>query len=373
MKYFLIVGEASGDLHASNLMKALLDRDPDAQFMYVGGEKMRAVGGTCVARSEDLAYMGVIDVLLHYGDIHRGGVAVQAALLDFRPDVVVCVDYAGFNFRYILPYVKEKLPATKVVYYIPPKVWAWKKSRIATLRSRTDLVLCIFPFEVDFFAKHRLPQAKYIGNPSLDTIRDFERSDEVDGSSLPEKYIALLPGSRKSEIRANLPVMLEAAKAFPDYKVVIAGAPGASLSLYLSIPGVEKSDILFGETYQVVRYARVALVTSGTATLETALLGTPQVVCYAVRGGGLANFVFKHFFSVSYISLVNLIADREVVSELFGGLFRLDRIILALRSLLADGTERVEMLSSYAEVRRRLHTPHYAATTAAEEILALLR
>ena len=204
MKYFFVVGEASGDLHASNVMKVLKQRDAQAEFMFVGGPMMRSVGGVCVIPSEELAFMGFVDVLRHMGDIRRGGAKVQAALRVFCPDVVVCVDYAGFNFRYVLPFVKDVLPTPRCVYYIPPKVWAWKKGRIQTLRTYTDEVLCIFPFEVDFFVKNGLSQAKYIGNPSMDTIKDFEVSDKG-REALPDgRYIALVPGSRLSEIGRQL-------------------------------------------------------------------------------------------------------------------------------------------------------------------------
>ena len=372
MKYFFVVGEASGDLHASNMMKALKEMDPDAEFMFVGGPMMRSVGGACVIPSEKLAFMGFVDVLMHMGDIRKGASEVQMALKNFLPDVVICVDYAGFNFRYVLPFVKEKLPATKCVYYIPPKVWAWKKGRIQTLRTHTDEVLCIFPFEVDFFAKNGLSQAKYVGNPSVDAIKDFEADDNGREGLPKERYIALVPGSRLSEIRNNLPVMLRAARHFSEYKILITGAPGVPPSVYREIEGVRAEEVCFGETHRVIKYAEVALVTSGTATLETALIGTPQVVCYAVKGGGLANFVFKNFFSIPYISLVNIIAGEDVVKELYGRDFRVSKIVDYVAPLLYNEEVRMQMRQKYADIRIALETEHRASANAAKQVTRLL-
>lgn len=369
MKYFLIVGETSGDHHASGLMQALQLLDAEATFAFMGGPKMRAIGGTCVVRSEEMAFMGFKDVAKNYRTIRRNATLVQEYLRSYSPDVIICVDYAGFCFRYILPFAKSELPHAFVTYYIPPKVWAWKKHRIQMLRSHTDLVLTIFPFEVPFFERENLPHATYVGNPSLEQVQAFEAGD----TSLPpteRPYIAILCGSRISEIQNNLPRMLEACRHFPDYQIVVAGAPAVDASIYEPmIAGHEDVTLLFGRTYNILRHARVALVTSGTATLETALLGTPQVVCYSVAGGRLANFVFDHFFSVPFISLVNLIAEREVVRELYGGLFTTPRIVRELGPLLTDSPERSSMLTAYAEVRSRLSTAHPAALTAAQTII----
>lgn len=367
-----MVGEASGDLHASNMMKALKFRDTQAEFMFVGGPMMRRVGGICVISSEELAFMGFVDVLKHVGDIRRGASKVQEALKAFCPDVVICVDYAGFNFRYILPFVKKQLPTTKCVYYIPPKVWAWKKGRVQTLKTHTDEVLCIFPFEIDFFAQSALSQAKYIGNPSLDAIKDFEATDKGREGLPKEPYIAIVPGSRLSEIRNNLPVMLKAARHFPEYKVLITGAPGVSPSVYEKIEGITSEIVYFGDTHRIIKYAEVAFVTSGTATLETALIGTPQIVCYAVKGGGLANFIFKNFFSIPYISLVNIIADEEVVKELYGKEFRVSKIVDTVTPLLYDEEAREQIKQKYAGIRARLETTQRASENAALRVLKLI-
>lgn len=367
MKYFLVVGEASGDLHASGLMVALRRKDDDPTFAYMGGAYMRAQGGTCVVRSEDMAFMGFVDVLKNYRTIRDNARKVQDFLRSYQPDILICVDYAGFCFRYILPLARQELSTTLIVYYIPPKVWAWKKKRIKMLRSHTHMVLTIFPFEVPFFEREKLPNVRYVGNPSLEQIQRYERTSVGTTAPADTPYIAILCGSRVSEIRKNLPRMLEVCSAFPHYEVIIAGAPGVDASLYAPIIGDEsRVRLLFGQTYDIVRYARAALVTSGTATLETALLGTPQVVCYSVAGGYLANFVFRNFFTVPYISLVNLIAGREVVPELYGGLFTADRIISELTPLLSDTPERAAMLQGYRYVRNLLSTPAPAATTAAD-------
>lgn len=365
MKYFLVVGEASGDLHASNLMRALRQKDPESLFAFMGGPLMREEGGECIVRSEDMAFMGIVDVIKHLGTIREAARKVQSALLEQKPDVVICVDYAGFCFKYVLPFAKKYLPSSKVVYYIPPKVWAWKKHRINKLRTHTDMVLCIFPFEVDFFSHNNLPQARYVGNPTMESVQNYLNTNPKLEPSQPS--IALLCGSRQSEIKQNLPAMLRAGATFPDYKLIIAAAPGVPKTLYervIAETGVE-ADLVFGDTYGVVRQAKVALVTSGTATLETALLGTPQVVCYAVRGGGLANFLFKNFFTIPHISLVNLVASKEVVQELYGGLFTERNITQALTPLLHDSPERKEMLQDYKIIEQKLITNEPAAHVAA--------
>lgn len=368
MRYFFVAGEASGDLHASTVMQALSALDVNADFAYMGGAKMRALGGDCVVASESLAYMGVLDVVKNITKIQQAASKVQEGLLCYRPDIVVCVDYAGFCFRYILPFVREKLSNTKIVYYIPPKVWAWKKGRIKTLRSHTDLVLSIFPFEIPFFRQHQLPQVRYVGNPSLEEVDEYLRM------AIPKEeqpYIALLPGSRRSEVTQNLPTMLRVARSFPDMQIKIAGTTALPTEVYGELE--DREQLIIGDTYGVLRGARAALVTSGTATLETALIGTPQVVCYAHTAGKLANFVFERFFSTPFISLVNLVAEKEVVQELYGGLFQEDKIWGALSPLLSDGYQRAQMMEGYREVREKLQTESPSSTETAKAIFDLKR
>ena len=373
MRYYLSAGEASGDLHASRLMMALRRADSEAQFSFMGGPGMRAAGGECIIRSEELAFMGFKDVMLHYKEIQKAGKSVQKYLLESRPDVVICVDYPGFHFRYLLPFVHRHLPHTRLVYYIPPKVWAWKRYRIRQLRTLTDLVLCIFPFEVPFFEKYQLPQAKYMGNPSMDAVLSYLQSSRQPESE-ESPSLALVCGSRQSEIRKNLPTMLRVARDFPQYTPVIPVARGLPTQLFEEIHGIEHAKLVYNDTYGVIRRASAALVTSGTATLETALLGTPQVVCYAVGGGWLANWVFRHLFTAPYISLVNLNAGKEVVKELFGGKFTVKNIRSALAELLPDAKDplpRSTMLHEYDLLRDHLKPDRSVADTAAREILNL--
>lgn len=377
MKYFFVVGEASGDVHAAAVMRELKLLDPEASFVYMGGPMMRAEGGDCILPSEDLAFMGIVDVVKNLKTIQRGADLVQQKLLEVQPDRVICVDYGSFCFRYVLPFVRKNLPNTSITYYIPPKVWAWKKGRIKTLRSHTDQVLTIFPFEVPYFEEHNLPQAKYVGNPTAEAVRRYLTDHPRLNPRYPSKYIAVLCGSRRSEIEENLPTMLRVANSFPDHDVLIAMAPGVQRKLYEQIilgQGYardidERIHLISGDTLGVARQANAALVTSGTATLETALMGCPQVVCYAVKGGGLANIVFNKFFTIPYISLVNLIAGYEVVHEMYGGLFEEEKIWNTLAPLLYDSPERQRMLEGYKVVSSRLRTDIPTATEVARSLL----
>lgn len=366
MKYFFVVGEASGDLHTSRVMNALKRRDPSAHFAYMGGAKMRSEGGECVVASETLAYMGFLDVAKHLSQIRYAGRQVQQAIIDFAPDVVVCTDYASFCFRYILPFVRKHLPRTRIAYFIPPKVWAWKKGRVKRLAGDTDLVLCILPFEVDFLQKNGVRHCEYIGNPSYEEVQEF-LTKHTPKNSPP--YIALLPGSRASEVRQNLPLMSKVAGAFPDLDIKIAATSHLSKETYGDL--LNGTQLVWDEAYSVVQGATAALVTSGTATLETALLDTPQVVCYAHRMGVVSNYVFEHFFSVPFISLVNLIAGREVVPELFGGNFKGSKILDSLAPLTLDSKQRHEMLRGYADVRSAVATPIPSSHVTADALINL--
>ncbi len=301
MKYYLIAGEASGDLHASNLMAAIKTEDPHAEFRFFGGDLMRAVGGTLVKHYREMAYMGVIPVLLHARTILRNMRLCRDDIRAYRPDVVVLVDYPGFNLK-IARFVKTTLPIP-VYYYISPKIWAWKKYRIRSFRRYVDRMFCILPFEVDFFRSLDYP-VDYVGNPSVDAVAAFreaqrDRPDTFrnDHGLTDQPVLALLAGSRRHEIRRNLPVMLDVAARFPDLQAVVAGAPGLTADDYRSCLGERTTPkIIYGQTYHLLSHASAALVTSGTATLEAALFRVPQVVCYHVSGGRLVNFVFDRFF-----------------------------------------------------------------------------
>lgn len=374
MKYYLIVGEASGDLHASNLMKALKQEDPQAEFRFFGGDLMTAVGGTRVRHYKDLAYMGFIPVLLHLRTIFRNMDFCKQDIVAWQPDVLILVDYPGFNLK-IAEYVKRHT-SVPVYYYISPKIWAWKEYRIKNIKRDVDELFSILPFEVDFFQKHQYP-IHYIGSPCVDAVEAF-RSENQEGftefiscNHLKDKpIIALLAGSRKQEIKDNLIRMMEAAKMFPDYQFVVAGAPGIEPSFYQSYMN-EDAEIVFGQTYRLLQHAKAALVTSGTATLETALFRVPQVVCYYTAAGRLVSFLRRHILKVKYISLVNLIADREVVKELVADGMTVKNIQAELKKLLAETPEQKAMLDGYDRIIQILGKAG-ASERAAQEILRCL-
>ena len=369
MKYYLIAGEASGDLHASNLMKSLKTEDPEADFRFFGGDLMQSVGGVLVKHYSELAYMGIIPVLLHLPGILRNLRLCKEDVRAYRPDVVILIDYPGFNLK-MAKFVKTKL-CIPVYYYISPKIWAWKKYRIKLFRKYVDRMFCILPFEKDFYQSLDYP-VDYVGNPTVDAVAEFvhlhreKPNTFLNENGLTDKPIlAILAGSRKTEIKQNLPTMLAVAAGFDDYQPVIAGAPGLALPDYQRIIGEkDKTPIVFGQTYNLLQHSAVALVTSGTATLETALFRVPQVVCYHYSGGKLVNFVFKHFFHVPYISLVNLIAGKEVVQELFGAKFSYQSIRTELTRIIEDNDYRHQMLQGYNRVISLLDAPGASKRTA---------
>lgn len=351
MKYYLIAGEASGDLHASNLMKSIKDLDKDADFRFYGGEKMQAVGGTLVKHYRELAYMGFIPVLLHLRTILKNMRLCKQDIARWNPDVVILIDYPGFNLD-IAKFVKSKTDIP-VYYYISPKIWAWKEYRIKNIKRDVDELFSILPFEVEFFKKHNYP-IHYVGNPCVDAISNYlTSSKETDRDASPT--IALLAGSRKQEIKDNLAKMVRAANSFKDYKLVIAGAPNIDEDYYRKyIPEGISVEIVFGKTYDVLRHSTAALVTSGTATLETAILRVPQVVCYYTACGKFVSFLRKHLLKVPYISLVNLVANKEVVTELVAHLMNEDNVRKELADILPGGSKRQKMLDDYEEMNRIL-------------------
>ena len=370
MKYYLIVGEASGDLHASHLMQSLKKEDAQAEFRFFGGDMMTAVGGTRVKHYKELAYMGFIPVLLHLPTIMRNMKMCQQDILDWQPDVVILVDYPGFNLK-IAKFVKAntKIP---VYYYISPKIWAWKEYRIKNIKRDVDEMFSILPFEVDFFEqKHHYP-IHYVGNPTAQEVRAFLAQPplplERKGEGLP--VIALLAGSRRQEIKDNLPAMIEATRHLAgQYDIVLAGAPGIDPTYYEQFLRNSSVRMVSDQTYPLLSQATAALVTSGTATLETAMFCVPQVVCYETPIPKVIAFLKKHFIKVKYISLVNLIVDREVVPELVADTFSVENIRQHLQSILPGGEARQRMLDGYEEVHRRLgdsHAPDVAASLICE-------
>lgn len=374
MKYYLIVGEASGDLHASHLMKALLKEDPKAEFRFFGGDMMSAVGGTRVRHYRDLAYMGIIAVLLHLRTILRNMAFCKSDIVKWRPDAVILVDYPGFNLK-IAKYVHEhtKIP---VYYYISPKIWAWKEYRIKEIKRNVDELFSILPFEVPFFEqKHHYP-IHYVGNPTAEEVRQFRTEYNVSDEEFRREHglderpiIALLAGSRKQEIAGNLPQMIAAARRFGGYQLVLAAAPGIDAEFYDAFIGGSDVHVVRGETYALLSHADTALVTSGTATLETALFRVPQVVCYNTALPKLVGFLRRLVLKVKYVSLVNLIADREVVPELVANTFSEANIAEQLHRLLPDGAARREMLEGYEEVWRKIGEDSPSERTAKEMVL----
>ena len=353
MKYYLIAGEASGDLHASNLMKSLKKYDKDADFRFYGGEKMEAVGGILVKHYRELAYMGFIPVLLHLNTILKNMRQCKQDITAWQPDVVILVDYPGFNLE-IAQYVKSNTNIP-VYYYISPKIWAWKEYRIKNIKRDVDELFSILPFEVEFFKKHNYP-IHYVGNPCVDAVKYHLDSTTNQNTAKDGKpTIALLAGSRKQEIKDNLAKMLRAASTFTDYRLVIAGAPSISEDYYRKhIPQGMDVEIEFGKTYDVLRQSTAALVTSGTATLETAILRIPQVVCYYIACGKLISYLRKRLLKVPYISLVNLVANKEVVTELVADQMNEENIKSELAMILPDGSKRQVMLDEYEEMNRIL-------------------
>ena len=384
MKYYLIVGEASGDLHASRLMNSLKLQDAEAEFRFFGGDLMAAVGGTCVKHYKDMAYMGFIPVLLHLRTIFRNIALCKRDILAWQPDVVILVDYPGFNLK-IAKFLRQHTKI-KIFYYISPKIWAWKEWRIKAIRRDIDELFSILPFEVPFYeTKHHYP-IHYVGNPTVEEIAEFKanyhetREDfcRRNGLDLEKPIIALLAGSRKQEIKDNLPTMMATIQAFPDYQSVLACAPSVEDEYYARFLACDSQccdtrlACVKNETYALLSHASVALVTSGTATLETALFNVPQVVCYKTPIPQLIRFAFNHFLSCNYISLVNLIADKEVVQELFADRFNKENILQELRVILPGQQRREQMLNDYVQVREALGH-EVAPDNAAQLMVELLK
>ena len=370
MKYYLIVGEASGDLHASNLMRALKARDTEAEFRFFGGDLMQAVGGTIVKHYRELAYMGFVQVALHARTIMQGMKRCKEDIKTWAPDVVILVDYPGFNLS-IAKYVKTHTQIP-VYYYISPKIWAWKEYRIKDIRRYVDEMFSILPFEVPFYAGHDYP-IHYVGNPSVDSVAAFkaqytETREEFcarHGLDPERPIVALLAGSRKQEIRDNLPIMLATTKQYTrsallgrdkahlyqDFQWVIASAPGIDKAMYGEIFAKSEATrgvtVVYGETYALLTHAHAAMVTSGTATLETALFRVPQVVCYYIMCGKVVAWLRRMVLKVKYISLVNLVADFPVVRELVADEMREDKLREELDQILLDDAARKRMLNEY--------------------------
>lgn len=386
MKYYLIAGEASGDLHASHLMAELRQQDPQAEFRAVGGDLMQAEGATLVRHYRHLAYMGILPVLMHLRTILQGMSECRKDIIRWQPDALILVDYPGFNLS-IAKYIHTHTHIP-VIYYISPKIWAWKEHRIKAIRRYVDMMLCILPFEVDFYErKHHYP-VHYVGNPTLDEVKAFLAQNPVaestflqDNGLTGQEIIALLPGSRRQEINGNLTRMIQAARPFcSQYQLVIAAAPGIPDEFYHQILDRLQADavlrdhlhIVRHQTFPLLQHSTAALVTSGTATLETAMLGVRQIVCYYMWAGRLASIGKKLILKIPYISLVNLVADREVVPELVGEQMNVANVRRHLQALLTDQQVIKAQEEGYRLMADRLGLPG-APAHAAQLITAKLK
>ena len=367
MRYFLVAGEASGDLHASNLMRELKKQDSTAEFCFLGGDLMQAQGSVMVKHYRDMAFMGFWAVIKNLSKILNNLTAAKNAILDFKPDVLILIDYPSFNLK-LAKFAKEKLQVP-VHYYISPKLWAWKEYRLKDIKLYVDKMYCIFPFEVEFYAK-RGYKVEYVGNPTVDTIADFKKEmksieDFRTQNKLEAKpIIAILAGSRKQEISACLGRMIASTENFTDYQPVIAGAPGIEPEFYSSVLKGTKIYVVYGQTYDLLSNSSVALVNSGTATLETALIGTPQVVVYHVIFGRAAYAIKDFFIKVKYFSLVNLMAQKEVVKELVAHHFTIENVRKELSRILTDKDYRNSILTEYEVLNKQLGLPGAAKRTA---------
>lgn len=371
MKYYLIVGEASGDLHASRLMRSLKKVDEFAEFRFFGGDLMATEGGTRVKHYKELAYMGFVPVLLHFRTIFSNMKMCKEDIVKWKPDVVILVDYPGFNLN-IAKFLKKKtnIPA---YYYISPKIWAWKEWRIRSIRRDIAEMFSILPFEVPFYEKKHHYPIHYVGNPTAQEVNEFRAGYQQSFEEFCTEnqldthrpILALLAGSRLQEIKDNLPAMIEVAERFEDFQMVLAGAPSIEDKYYEQFVKGTPVRMVRNKTYQLLSHSTAALVTSGTATLETALFNVPQVVCYETPWPRLVRFAFDHIMSCKHISLVNLIADKEVVQEMFADRFKVDAIADQLYQLLPGMEGRKRMLAEYQVVRERLGNlmaPDEAAT-----------
>ncbi len=373
MKYYIIAGEASGDLHAANLTKQLSIKDSDAQFRAWGGDLLQAAGAEVVKHYRELAFMGFLEVVMNLRTILANLTFCKEDIKSFIPDVLILVDYPGFNMR-IAEWAKKE--GLKVVYYISPQIWAWKQKRGFKLKRDVDLMLCILPFEQDFYQQNFEMHTTYVGHPLLDAIEnrpDFEREQRLNlfNLAINKPLLLLMPGSRKQEINAMLPVMLKAAALLETHQVVIAGAPSQDADFYQTHIQHSEVKVLFGETYNLLELADVAMVTSGTATLETALFKVPQVVCY--KANAVSYIIAKQLVKIKYISLVNLIADKELVKELIQGEMNAKKLNKEINKLTgANGEARQTLLQEYNVLAKKLGGGG-ASEKAASKIIAFLQ
>lgn len=370
MKYFVVAGEASGDLHGGHLIRELGRLDTGARFRFLGGDNMADAAGCAPAvHFSRMAFMGFAAVIRNISVIRRILHVTRQELLEFRPDKLILIDYPGFNLR-LAKWVKLHLPATEVIYYISPKLWAWKSYRLRSIRRYVDRMFTIFPFETGWYAR-RGYHVEYVGNPTVDSVSGFlaghDHAVSVSVSVSEKPVVALLPGSRRQEIEGCLPRMARLAPLFPEYRFVVAAAPGADTGLYKNLPC--DIEVAGASTYELLHSAYAAVVNSGTATLETALFGVPQVVVYNVKGGAFVRWLKRIVIKVPYVSLVNIIAGKQVVAELIADQFTVDNMAEELRRISDNGAFRAKMCGNYREIADLLGNPG-AARRCAEKILS---
>ena len=360
MKYYLIAGERSGDLHASHLMQELKKQDPAAQFRFWGGDMMQAQGGELVVHYQELAIMGFIEAVANIFKIAGYLRKCRHDILEYKPDVVILVDYAGFNMR-IAKFCKEH--GIKTFFYISPKIWAWNEGRVEGVKANIDRMFTILPFETEFYQKHNY-KVDYVGNPIADTVAEHPVNPNFrKDNDLPDKpIIAILPGSRKQEIEAMLHFMVSIVPSFQDYQLVIAAVSNMDSSYYEAFRRDDLVKIVYDQTYDLLAHSEAALVTSGTATLETALFNVPQVVCY--KGSMASYLIARAVIKVKFISLVNLIAGRQIVPELIQEKFKATYMIQELKKILNDKEARQAQLDGYAELKAKLGQQQAAAKAA---------
>lgn len=376
MRYFIIAGEASGDIHGSALIKSLKEQDSEAQVEFLGGDLMaRSAGHEPLIHYRDMAFMGFIEVIKHLGNILGFMKKAKSAMTNNRPDAIILIDYPSFNLKMAKWAKQQEIP---VFYFISPKVWAWKEWRVKDIKKYVDRMFSILPFETNFYRKHNY-EVEYVGNPTvkeinsaLATMRGATQFRENNGLDPNKPIIALLPGSRIKEIRDNLPTMIAAAKLHNSCQTVIAGAPSIDDEIYsLAIKG-KKIPVLREQTFELVHHAKVALVTSGTATLETALLGTPQVACYRMNGSKLVYTFYRKLIKGKYVTLPNLIADEPIIPELLLHNCNVESVDDHLTQLLSDTDDRKAMIEGYFKIAQLLTTKDCAQTTA-QRIIQQLR
>ncbi len=377
MKYYIIAGEASGDLHGSNLIKELRKLDKEALIRAWGGDLMHAAGANLVKHYRDLAFMGFVEVIKNLPAILNNLKFCKKDIERFQPDILILIDYPGFNLR-IAKWAKQQ--GLKIVYYISPQVWAWKEGRVKSIKKMVDKMLVILPFEQEFYKKWDY-KVEYVGHPLVQVIDDFNklgaelRTTQVSGTTkIKQEIIALLPGSRKQEIEMKLPIMLEAAKKFPGYRIIVAQAPGQNIDVYKQLVSAHNpnAEIAFeGQAYPLLHSATAALVTSGTATLETALFGVPQVVCY--KGSNISYQIAKRLVKIKYISLVNLIMDKLVVKELIQNDLTVKNLVYELKNLLENQNRQKQLAADYKQLREVLSFKGNASENAAKSIYSFLK